>query len=379
MTKEDTRQLVFTQLRKPFNLASGPLIRARLWRLNDNQWLFVCSMHHIICDDWSMEIMLRELLAQYQGRISGTSVSLPRLTVQYKEYAAWQQERLGQDDARGHRQYWLEQLGGEIPLLALPWQRPPERTNNGAELVTMIDTASTKALKELCHGLDGTLFMGLMTLVYTLLYTYTGQRDIIIGSPVAGRDHIDLEDQIGFFVNTIALRTRWPAEETFEGLFTKVRLNALSAYEHRSYPFDEVVDALDLKREPSRNLLFDVWVVLHEQMFEGSDGSAGNGNLVVRPYTGVLPVFTKFDLLFSFTDMGEEVRIRIEYNSDILDSTTIGELSERFVSIIGQAAAGPSSLLSDLCVRIEAEEQRNEAARAQQIRNRNLVSLTRKS
>lgn len=295
-------------LNKPFDLANGPLLRAAV---NENTCCFV--MHHIISDGWSMEVMKKELVQLYHGE------KLPPLQIQYKDYAEWQQQQEYQEAEK----YWKQQFAGEIPVLELPAEkvRPAVKTYNGGYVYRQLKADLTRKLRSFDHTLFTTLLAG----VNAFLYRYTGQEDIVIGTPVSGREHAGLEDQIGFYVNTLALRTRFSGADTFGGLLANVKEVLLSAYANQAYPFDMLVDALDLRRDLSRNPLFDVMVVLQQ----GKDRPSYNG----------LPVHSKFDVQFSFVDAGETIGVHLNYNSDIYTGEAIAQMGNHFVQFLSVVTA----------------------------------------
>ncbi|HJT73558.1 MAG TPA: amino acid adenylation domain-containing protein, partial [Chitinophaga sp.] len=258
------RQLIFQVTGRPFNLATGPLLRAGVYRVADDKWIFAYGMHHIISDGWSLNVLINELLALYHAHTAGEFDPLPPLRIQYKDYAVWQQEQLSGALQEEHREYWLQQFAGELPVLELmpDSPRPAVKTYNGGIVQKTFGKELSRGLRAIVQEEGATLFMGLLAAVNALLYRYTGQEDIIVGSPVAGREHVDLEDQIGFYVNTLALRARFHGTDSYRELLSQIRDVTLGAYEHQVYPFDDLVDELGLQRDMSRSALFDVMVIL---------------------------------------------------------------------------------------------------------------------
>ncbi|HTI07200.1 MAG TPA: condensation domain-containing protein, partial [Puia sp.] len=217
--EEKSALLIRQEIARPFDLVKGPLLRVALCRLSENKWIFIYVMHHIISDGWSMGVLITELLSFYNGYTEGDTAMLPPLRIQYKDYAVWQKGWMEDDPLKEHKEYWLKKMEGELPVLELlSGPRPPVRTYNGDTLYKQFDPSITRAIRSLGHGQGGTLFMALTAAVSALLYRYTGQNDIIIGIPIAGRDHIDLEDQIGFYVNTLALRMQFKGEDSYQQL-----------------------------------------------------------------------------------------------------------------------------------------------------------------
>jgi NRPS condensation-like uncharacterized protein len=246
-----------------FDLARGPLLKASLLRLEDSQHLFVLTMHHIISDGWSMANLVNQVLTCYQAFRRGAENPLPALRIQYKDYAVWQRQQLSGAELETHQNYWRQQFAGEVPVLALPtdFARPPVKTYRGDRVTRMLAPVTQDALR-LGQQQGATLFMVLLAAVKALLYRYTSQQDIIVGSPLAGRERQELEEQIGFYVNTLALRTRLSAEDSFRKLLDKVKATTLEAYQHQIYPFDRLVEEMHLSRDASRSPLFDVLAVL---------------------------------------------------------------------------------------------------------------------
>jgi amino acid adenylation domain-containing protein len=337
------RQLVQSALTLPFDLAAGPLIRTRLYRMADQKWIFACVMHHIISDAWSGEILFKELMQVYNAMINGKEALLPPLQIQYKDYAVWQQEQLASDALREHRQYWLQQFDDPLPVLELSTDRsrPPVKTYRGRIIKRVLPAALYKGLQLLVKEQECTLFMGLLGVVNALLYRYTGQEEIIIGTPVAGRDHIDLEDQIGFYVNTLALRTHCSEGESFSELLAHIKKVAVAAYEHRMYPFDELINDLRLQRDLSRHPLFDVMIVLQQAETTNLNEQLSLRDVQVGPYDVFTEEISKFDLSFNFEGAGDELQLKLWYNGDIYDEPTIERLGKHMEQLLAAIIDAP--------------------------------------
>ena len=335
---------------EPFDLTAGPLLRAAVYRIADAKWVLFCNMHHIISDGWSMDIILDELLLLYHAHTHGQVNPLPPLRIQYKDFAAWQQEQLNGETLQRHKAYWLKQFEGEVPVLQLTGDnvRPAEKTFNGGVVTRWIDAKASEELRALGSEQGATLFMGLLALVNILLYRYTGQQDIVIGTPVAGRQHADLERQIGCYNNTLALRTRFRGEDTYSELLRNIKHLTLEAYEHQAYPFDELVRSLDLKRDLSRSAVFDV--ILDMQNTErGQENQQQDGQEIkLSAYTGVDLTGSKVDLIFKFFERGEKILVLLEYNSDIFSKETAGRMADHLVQLQRAVTAEPSLPVSRL-------------------------------
>ena len=348
---ERVRSVVRGEFIAPFDLSLGPLMRSGLYRLGEERWLFIYTMHHIISDGWSMGILIRELLLFYNNYITGGVEEPKALPIQFRDYAEWEQAQLSGESLGAHRSYWLSRFRGSLPVLELPTDRlrPAIKTYNGGVVTETIARRLSEKVKGLSQEQGGTLFMGLLAVVNVLLYRYSGQTDIIIGSPIAGREHINLEDQIGFYVNTLALRTAIDADKGFVDLLKKVKEVTLGAYEHQIYPFDELVNELNLSRDTSRSALFDVMVVLQNNVV--NEKPQDFGSLVIKGYDGVENPTSKFDLLFNFVDQADGLHTIIEYNSDLYDRTTIVRMMrhlEELLESLTTAINTPLSLLSYL-------------------------------
>jgi len=348
------RQVAIT----PMDLRTGPLLRAVLYQVADQKWVFAFTMHHIISDGWSMEVLIKELLHLYNAKVNNTSSTLPALGIQYKDYAAWQQSQSGEAALEPHKQWWLQQLAGELPLLDLPGDRPRPavKTYNGSTISLNLNKEIIKGLQTLVNAQGSTLFMGLLAAVNTLLYRYTGQEDIIIGSPVAGRLHSDLDDQIGLYVNTLAIRNQFSGTDSYSSLLQQVKQTTLGAYEHQAYPFDELVDALQLRRDMSRSALFDVMVILQNTGHLLSDGTRV-GEALVSSYGDVHAQFTKFDLTFNFIEKGEGLQCIVEYNSDIYHRNTVKQFAHHLEQLLMAVIAQPALPLNRLSYLTATEQQ----------------------
>ncbi|HET6256278.1 MAG TPA: amino acid adenylation domain-containing protein, partial [Puia sp.] len=345
---EKVREYIREESMRVFDLARGPLVRAGLLRLDAERYILHYHMHHTISDGVSMEVLGREVMAYYNSCLTGGRPELPALRIQYKDFAAWQQEQLRTEGAGAHRAYWLEQLGGEVPVLELPADnaRPPVFTYNGYKVSAVISRELVEGLRGLCLRGNGTLFMGLLGVLDVLLYRYTGQEDIIIGSPVAGREHAELENQIGLYLNTLALRMRLKGEESFETLLGRVREMTLSAYEHQMYPFDRLVDELSLKRDMSRSPLFDVAMMY--QLVPQNSGDKTEDHGVVA---------SKLDLHFSFLESGGEIDLYVEFNTDIFSKESVVRLMGHYKKLLESIIATPKAPINRLEY-LSAEEKR---------------------
>jgi tyrocidine synthetase-3 len=330
----------------PFDLEKGPLFRVELLQLTDEEYLLVCSIHHIISDDWSMQVMVRELIAIYNALSAQQEPDLAPLSIQYRDYAAWQQEQIN----AGHRQYWLSKFSGELPVLELPADRnrPPVQQHHGSYLEYQFSKEQSLAFQQLLQGQQATLFMGLTALVNVLLFRYSGQSDLITGTPVAGREHPDLENQIGYYLNTLALRNHISSEDSFVQVLTNIRQTTVEAFSNQSYPFDLLVEELGLGSDLSRSPLFDVVVILQNIQLN-NDRQLEMKGVEVEPELSKLEI-SKSDLRFqfSFDEQSGVLFGNIEYNTDLYDRIRIERMSRHLGLLMDSINTTPDIAVNNI-------------------------------
>ena len=316
---------------RPFDLSRASLLRVGLIRVSANRHYLLFDIHHIIADGTSLAILTQELMTLYDGG------ELKPQKIQYKDFSQWQNKDLNSEKMRDQEAYWLEQFSGEIPLLNLPldYVRPTVQSFEGGSVEFRLNRETTEKLNRLAHESGATLYMVLLSAINILLAKYTGQVDIIIGSPIAGRAHADLERIIGMFVNTLAMRNYPTSDKTYKDFLKEVKETALRAYEHQDYQFEELVEKLELRRDVSRNPLFDVMFVLQNT---GAREWAMKG-LKVMEY---LPqASAKFDLTFTATEVGHEIAFSVEYGVNLFKRETIeglvGHLQNLLSFLVKQA------------------------------------------
>lgn len=345
------KELVQRETTRPFDLSSGRLLRALVIGMNPGEYAIVYVMHHIISDSWSMGVLFRELFILYNAAVKKQAPALQELKLQYKDYAAWQQAQLSGAELTTHRTYWIEKFKSGITTLNLPTDkpRPSVKTYEGAIHHHVLDEKLSAAFKEMSRNTGSTLFMNLLAAVNVLLFRYTGQTDLIIGSPIAGRDHVDLEEQIGLYVNTLALRTTFDPDDSYNQALGKVRQTTLEAYEHQVYPFDELVEELRLPRDPSRNILFDTMVVLQNAVTTtGATKTITLGDLEISGYDDREYQLSKFDLTFNFIEGKNQLSLNLEYNTDLYESATIEAMSHHLVMLMQAVVDSPEDRIGDL-------------------------------
>lgn len=246
---------------QPFDLSKAPLIRAELFAIHRDQFMLLIDMHHIISDGFSMAVLMDEISTRYQG------MPLAPIDVHYKDYVVWQKQHYAGNSQVKDEAFWLDTLHGELPVLDLPtdFARPPSQSFAGDSLTVIVQSKLTDRLNQLARDTGATLFMVLLAAYNVLLSKYSGQEDILVGTPAAGRGHADTEAMIGMFVNTLVLRNRPLASQPFSAFLEDVKHNTLLALEHQDYPFEQLVDKLDRVRDVSRNPIFDTMFSLQNK------------------------------------------------------------------------------------------------------------------
>lgn len=338
------RQLA-EEAKLPFDLSAGPLVRATLFKRDAEDHVLMLTMHHIISDGWSMGVLVREISALYSAFVQGGEATLPELPIQYADFASWQREWLQGETLAGQFAYWKETLAGELPVLQLPTDRPRPalQTMDGAVHRFTLPTALSSELKKLSRREGATLYMTLLAAFQTLLHRYTGAEDILIGSPIAGRNRAELEGLIGMFVNTLVLRTDLSGDLSFRELLERVRHVTLAAYEHPDLPFEKLVNELQPNREMSHSPLFQVMFDLQNTPL-GDIQLTGLGTELLDVETGT----AKFDMMLNMREEETGVSGVLEYNSHLFDASTISRMMEHFQTLLESIASQPEAKLSSL-------------------------------
>nr|WP_275580603.1 amino acid adenylation domain-containing protein [Herpetosiphon giganteus] len=338
-------QAIQTETEQPFDLRHDQLFRAKLLRVSEEEHILLLTIHHIAFDAWSAKIFIQEFEAIFSALEN--QQPLPELTplaLQYADFAAWQREWLQGATLDQQLSYWKNQLAGELPVLALPTDRPRPaiQTFKGGRHTFWISSELTKQLNQLSQQQQATLFMLLLGAWVGLLQRYTGQNDIIVGSPIANRNRRELEDLIGFFVNTLVMRVKPANDPTFLELLAQVRDVALGAYAHQDLPFEMLVDAVQPTRDLSRSALFQVLFVLQNVAIGGSHSGLDILEDVASP--------SKFDLTLSLVEFEHGLRATIEYNVDLFDASTIERMGQHYVTLLSSITQQPQTKLSQLAM-----------------------------
>ncbi|HZM74979.1 MAG TPA: amino acid adenylation domain-containing protein, partial [Candidatus Limnocylindrales bacterium] len=337
--------LLRERLRQPFDLRTGPLTRALLLRRSDEDHILLLSQHHIITDGWSVGLLVDELVELY------ASADLPELPIQYPDFAVWQRERLAGPALESHLEYWRGKLDG-TPVLELPTDRPRPhlRTTAGAVHRRDLPAPLVDALSRLGQEHGATLFMTLTAALQVLLSRYTNQNDIAIGTVTSGRNRTELEHLVGFFINTVVLRSTVDSDDTFAGFLGRVRETVFDAFAHDAVPFDRLVEELQPERDPSRTPLVQALIVLQNAIVRPRE----RDGLRIAEYDLPRPA-ARFDLVVEFLPRGDALNMVIEYNTDLFDPATIERMAEHLHRLMSAAVTAPGRPLAELSLLDEAE------------------------
>ncbi|MEH1813038.1 MAG: amino acid adenylation domain-containing protein [Nostoc sp.] len=338
-----TQQLVQKQAIQAFNLANEPLVRATLVVLSETEHALLVYIHHIVSDGWSMGVFIKELAALYNAYSQGQPSPLAPLPIQYADFAIWQRQWLQGDVLQSQLSYWQQQLADAPTLLSLPTDQPrgAVQTYHGAYQAIALSKKLSIALKQLSQKESVTLFMTLLTAFQILLWRYSGQDDICIGTPIANRNRAEIEGLIGFFINTLVLRTRLDGNPSFKQLLSRVREVALSAYAHQDLPFEMLVEALQPERNLSHNPIFQVWFNLQNL----ADTQLELFGLSVEPIL-MSEAASKFDLSLYVAEHEQGITLQLLYNADLFTSERMVEMVQQFHHLLNQIVVDADSAIA---------------------------------
>ena len=350
------RELARREAQAPFDLARGPLLRGLVARLPGERDALMITMHHIVADGWSMNALVGELSALLAGTSLPTAAPL-----KYIEVAQWQNALLQGEALQRQRDYWFSRLGDELPQLELPADRarPPVLSYRGDTRSRCLPPALAAALRSLARAHNATLFMALLAAYKALLARIGGQQDLLVGTPIAGRRDPALESVVGFFVNTLILRTHVGGGASFAELLGRVRETALGAWAHADYPFDMLVEDLNPPRQMGRHPLFNVFFTLQNEMERAADGSGFAG--YATESLSDAPPFAKFDLSMFVTEVDDTLLVQLEYSTDLFDAARIDRTLLQFERLLEAAVADPARSLDRVGL-LGADEYRQQVA-----------------
>ncbi|MFN8596432.1 MAG: amino acid adenylation domain-containing protein [Anaerolineae bacterium] len=348
-------RLATDEARQPFDLTRGPLLRAQLLCLNDHEHLALFTLHHIIADGWSINVLINELATLYAPLAAQRSSPLPELSIQYADFAEWQRTWLQGDVLDEQLAYWKQQLANSPTVLELPTDRPRPavQTSRGATRSLRLSAALTQALNTLSRRENCTLFMTLLAAFQTLLHRYTGVEDICVGTPIANRNRAEVEALIGLFINTLVIRADLSGDPSFRQLLQRVRETTLGAYAHQDLPFEKLVDALQPVRDMSHSPLFQVMFILQNAPLKAQQ-LPGLSLKMLDVDSGT----ATFDLTLSMSETTDGLDASIEYNTDLFDAATIDRLLQHFDVLLHSLVANPDTPISNLVLLPEDERRR---------------------
>lgn len=371
--EETARKLMMNESAWRFDLANGPLLRVKALRMGEGDHLVLFTMHHIITDGWSMGILVKEIAALYDAFLNGKPSPLPELPIQYADFSYWQRQQLQGESLEKQLGYWRKQLGGAPTILDLPTDRPrPQiQTHRGNVQPFSISKSTTDALKKLGSEESTTLFMTLLAAFETLLFRYTNQQDILVGTPIANRNREEIEGLIGFFVNTLVLRANFAKNPTFRDVLKQSREATLGAYAHQDLPFERLVEELQPERNLGQTPLFQVMFILQNIPSAQLELSG-----VTLSAQGSYSAIAKFDISWTATETEQGVFGGIEYSTDLFDQITIERMARNLSILLESIVANPNARVCDLQVISDAEKELvlNQWNATEQPRDRNVCA-----
>ncbi len=364
--ESEIQRLASEEARKPFDLANGPLLRLTMLQLAESEHVLLLTLHHIVSDGWSMSVLMRELTVLYDAFSREEPSPLPQLPVQYADYAVWQREWLQGEVLEQQMKYWREQLQGAPPVLELPTDhpRPAAPSLRGRMLKRRMSDELLQQLEDVSRREGLTLYMSVLAAFVVVLARYSNERDIVVGTPIAGRTRQEIEGLIGFFVNTLVLRTRVDEQESVQQLLERVREVCLGAYTHQEVPFEQLVEELQPERDLSHQPLFQVMFALED----GGDEQKWQGRELRVELEGVESQVAKFDLTLRVLPSKAGCELSIEYQRDLYEETTIARMLEHVERILEGMVGDVLQPVSELPLLSAAEreqvlEQWNETRR----------------
>lgn len=368
------REMAKREGQRPFDLARGPLGRLSLLRLSDDDHIVVLTMHHIISDAVSTEIFIRELSVLYESYATGSPSPLPHLSLQYADYAYWQRQHFQDTVLDRQLDYWKKQLAGvtEIPELRTDLARPEVQTYHGGQHLFSLDKELFEQLQTLSRRTNVTPFMLLLAVFKVLLYSFTNHPDVVVGSPVDNRQRVELEGMIGFFLNTLVLRTDLSSNPEFEHLLDRVREMVLGAHAHQDLPFETLVSTLQPERNIGRTLLFQVWF-----LYQIAPPVTGSPNSSIE--IAAFPVdyeISHYDFRLNLLETPDGISGAFEYNTDLFLPATIRRFARQFETLARYIVKQPRTKVHELTAALSEDERERRSEIQRQRKYTNLNRLT---
>lgn len=370
-TEDELARRVIEAYKRPFDLECGPILRVNLFSRSEQDHVLLITLPHIAVDGWSIATLIYDLGEIFEGEVYGNEVSLPPLNRRYTDFVSWQTEMLASPEAKRHWTYWRKQLSGELSHLNLTTDRPrpPVQTNNGSSYLFSLTDDLSKKLTLLAKSGGATLYMTLLAAFQVLLHRYTGQEDVLVGSPASGRNQTEFAGVVGYFVNPIVLRADLSNNPTFKAFHSQVRGNVLDALAHQDYPFSLIVDRLQIDHDPSRSALFQAMFNYNkERQPRQLTETANGGTQDKRKYLNVAysPMVTdeyftttdgegQFDLTLEMSEVNGTLRGAVKYNVDLFEAGTIARMEGHFQILLKGIVADPGFRVSEYPILTEAE------------------------
>ncbi|TCS92394.1 non-ribosomal peptide synthetase [Hazenella coriacea] len=350
----EREQIIQNQTLQRFNLEKGPLFAISMIQLDEAQYQLCITTHHIISDGWSMDVIARELVHDYQSLDSGPGSESLELPIQFSDYAIWQHENSYQEMVEKQMEYWIDKLQDKLPVLQLPtdYPRPPMLKHDGEIYRFEIPETLKIKLEEMSRNHGVTLFMTLLAAYQTLLSRYSGEKDLLIGTPFAGRNHSAVEDLVGFFVNTLALRTDLSGEISFSDLLQRVREETIQSFSYPDVPFDQLVEAIQPERNPSYTPIFQVMFAYQQMPTDPWKFSDLTIHRPVEVPTGL----SEYDLTL-YIDEGEQLYGRWEYRTDLFERVTIERMTDHLIQLLHEVCKSPEQPIEKISIITEAEKK----------------------
>ena len=336
----DLAEMVEQEASRPFDLSADLMLRAQLVKVAEQEHVLLVTMHHIASDGWSMSVLINEFSALYSAYVQGKENPLPALTIQYADYAHWQRDWLQGEVLDAQLGYWQTHLAGLPVVHSLPLDKPRPKTQtfNGATYHSAISSSHSEKLNSLCHGIGGTLFMGLHAAFSVLLSRYSNETDIVMGSPIANREQAEVANLIGFFVNTLVLRCDLSNNPSFTELLEQSKATLLDAYAHQQVPFEQIVEALQPERSMAHSPLFQVMLVLQNN----EEGELELPGLTLSPVEQAGGI-AKYDLTLNVVESEQGLQLSWVYSTDLFNADTIERLSKHFDLLLTGLVSQPTS------------------------------------
>ncbi|AXG70721.1 gramicidin S synthase 2 [Kordia sp. SMS9] len=357
-SNHENSEVAFENYRKQdaqlaFDLENGPLFRCCLMQLSEKQYAFYYNLHHIISDGWSMDVLREDVMKYYQYFHQETAIDIAPLRIQYKDFSQWQLQQSESENQQAAQTYWTEKFQGELPILNLPTTklRPKVKTYNGQTLETSISDTNYRAIQKFVSEHGGSTFMVLLASWQAIFYRYSGLKDQIIGTPTSGRTHKELENQIGFYINTLALRNTLEKGDSFATFYERIKQNTLESFNHQAYPFDRLVEDLKLNYDTSRSALFDVLLTLN-QSDEASE-SRKNSNTIVE----LGQTMAKFDIEISFQETDGQLSYVFIYNEDVYDQSIMKQLMQHYQQLLGELVSNATTNIDHIAYLSAVEKE----------------------